>query len=87
MLVDAMFLARHADGVVYVVMNDYAKRRFIFKGIEELQENSVSVLGCILNGAHGRTGRYGYYGHYGSYGRYGYGSKDYKSKDQDTAKT
>lgn len=91
MLVDAMFLARHADGVVYVVMNDYAKRRFIFKGIEELQENSVPVLGCLLNGAHGRVGRYGYYGRYGSYSRYGYGysysSKNYKSKDSEHAKS
>ena len=89
MLVDAMFLARHADGVVYVVMNDYAKRRFIFKGIEELQENSVPVLGCLLNGAQGRTGRYGYYGHYGSYSRYGYGysSKNYKSKENHSSKS
>lgn len=91
MLVDAMFLARHADGLVYVVMNDYAKRRFIFKGIEELQENSIPVLGCLLNGAHGRTGRYGYYGHYGRYGRYSYGysysSKNYKSKESNHSKT
>lgn len=86
MLVDAMFLARHADGVVYVVMNDYAKRRFIFNGIEELQENSVPVLGCLLNGSQGRTGRYGYYGHYGSYSRYGYSSKNYKSKDSQSSK-
>lgn len=91
MLVDAMILARHADGVVYVVMNDYAKRRFIYKGIEELTENSVPVLGCLLNGAHGRLGRYGYYGHYGHYGRYGYGygysSKNYKSKTSEKDKT
>ena len=46
MLVDAMFLARHADGVVYVVMNDYAKRRFIFKGIED-QQLAALAAGCI----------------------------------------
>ena len=83
MLVDAMFLARHADGVIYVVMNDYAKRRFIYKGIEELQENSVPVLGCLLNGALGRVGRYGSYSRYGRYG-YGYSSyssKNYKSRE------
>ncbi len=88
MLVDAMFLTRHADGVVYVVMNDYAKRRFIYKGIEELQENSVQVLGCLLNGAQGRVGRYGSYGHYGRYGYgYSYSSKDYKSKEKDRSET
>ena len=89
MLVDAMILARHADGIVYVVMNDYAKRSFIYKGIEELTENSIPVLGCILNGSSGHRGRYGYYGHYGRYG-YGYGggygagsysSKNYSGKD------
>ena len=88
MLVDAMFLTRHADGVVYVVMNDYAKRRFIYKGIEELQENSVTVLGCLLNGASGRVGRYGYYGHYSRYGYgYSYSSKNYKSRESDQTKS
>ncbi len=87
MLVDAMILARHVDGVVYVVMNDYAKRRFIYKGIEELTDNAVPVIGCLLNGASGRINRYGGYGYYGHYGRYGYGyssysSKNYKSKDR-----
>lgn len=97
MLVDAMILARHVDGVLYVVMNDYAKRRFIYKGIEELADNAVPVVGCLLNGAHGSVGRYGrygsygYYGHYGRYGysgyygrysRYGYSSYSYKSKDK-----
>ena len=90
MLVDAMILARHVEGVVYVVMNDYAKRRFIYKGIEELSENSVPVIGCLLNGANGRINRYGYYGNYGRYG-YGYGysysSKNYKSKAGSKTKT
>ncbi len=70
MLMDAMILARHADGAVYVVMSDFAKRSYIYKGIEELNENGVPVLGCLLNGASTHSGRYGYY-KYG-YGRYGY---------------
>ena len=98
MLVDAMIVARHVDGVLYVVMNDYAKRRFIYRGIQELADNAVPVVGCLLNGASGRINRYGYgyygrygrygygygYSHYGRYSRYGYGysSKSYKSKEK-----
>lgn len=85
MLVDAMILARHADGVVYVVMNDYAKRSFIYKGIEELTENSVPVVGCLLNGSQGHRGRSGYYGRYSRYGYgYSYSSKNYSSKESKT---
>ncbi len=73
MLVDATLLARHVDGVAYVVMSDFAKRRFIYKGMEELSNNGVPIFGCILNGGKRRSGRGYGYGYYG-YG-YGYGSK------------
>ena len=62
MLVDAMIMVQHVDGVVYVVMSDFAKRSFIFRGMEELTSNGVDVLGCILNGGKTRTRGYGYYG-------------------------
>ncbi len=60
-LVDAMIMVQHVDGVVYVVMSDFAKRSFIFRGMEELTSNGVEVLGCILNGAKTRSKGYGYY--------------------------
>lgn len=62
MLVDAMIMVPHVDGVVYVVMSDFAKRSFIYRGMEELTSNGVEVLGCILNGGKTRTRGYGYYG-------------------------
>ena len=62
MLVDAMIMVPHVDGVVYVVMSDFAKRSFIFRGMEELTSNGVEVLGCILNGGKTRSRGYGYYG-------------------------
>ncbi len=65
MLVDAMMMVQHVDGVVYVVMSDFAKRNFIFRGMEELTSNGVEVLGCVLNGGKTRTRGYGYYGYYG----------------------
>lgn len=78
-LVDAMMLVRHVDGIAYVVMRDYARRRFIFDGVEELSAGGAPILGCILNGGHTHSGKYGYYGYYGKYGygRYGYSGYGY----------
>ena len=77
-LVDAMMLVQHVDGIVYVVMRDYARRRVIFEGVEELTSSGAPILGCVLNGGSVHTGKYGYYGYgrYG-YGRYGYGRYGY----------
>ena len=79
LLVDAMMLVRHVDGIAYVVMRDYARRRVIFDGVEELSAGGAPILGCILNGGRTRSGKYGYYGYYGKYGygKYGYGGYGY----------
>ena len=71
MLADAMMLTRHADGVAYVVLSDFAKRRVIYKGMHELQDSGTPIFGAILNG--GRTGQGGYkkYGYGYGYGYYG----------------
>ena len=86
-LVDAMMLVKHVDGIAYVVMRDYARRRVIFEGVEELSSSGAPILGCILNGGHAHSHKYGYYGYgrygYGRYGYgygYGYGSREEKKK-------
>lgn len=79
-LVDAMMLVRHVDGVAYVVMNDYARRRYIVNGIEELASTGVNITGFILNGGKASSGKYGYYGRYGSKYGYGYGKEDDKDE-------
>ena len=82
-LVDAMMLVRYVDGVAYVVMNDYARRRYIVKGIEELASTGVEITGFILNGGKASSGKYGYYGRYGSkYGYYGYGGESKKESSR-----
>ena len=87
MLVDAMMLVRHVDAVAYVIMSDFARRRYIFEGVEELTTAGAPIVGCILNGGRTRGGRYGYYGYgrYG-YGKYGYGSYGYSSKSYTSEK-
>ena len=73
MLMDAMFLTEHIDGVVYVVLADYAKRRVIYRGLEELEQDGIPILGCVLNGGRVRSS---------SYGGYGYGSKYYTESEK-----
>ncbi len=80
MLVDAMMLVRLVDAVAYVIMSDYARRRYIFEGVEELSSAGAPIVGCILNGGYTRGGRYGYYGYYSYRGKYGYGSYGYGAK-------
>lgn len=79
MLVDAMMLVRYVDAVAYVIMSDFARRRYIYEGVEELTGAGAPIAGCILNGGRIRGGRYGYYGYKGKYGygSYGYGAKAY----------
>ncbi len=85
--VDAMMLIKQVDIIADVVMSDFARRRFIIKGIEEIVETGAPLTGCILNGGRTSSSKYGYYGHYGHYGRYGgkygyygYGSSGKKDK-------
>ena len=73
MLADAVMLTRYADGVAYVVLSDFAKRRVIYKGLRELQDSGITIYGCILNGSTASSGGYGKYGYYGRYGYYGSG--------------
>ena len=68
-LVDAMMLVNHVDAVTYVVMNDFARRRYIFNGVSELLTGDAPIVGCILNGGRTHAGTYGYRNRYG----YGYG--------------
>ena len=80
-LVDAMMLVKHVDGVAYVVMNDYARRRYIVNGMQELVNAGAPVTGFILNGGRSISGKYGYYGRYGRYSRYGYSRYSYSGDD------
>lgn len=83
-LVDAMMLLRHVDAVAYVVMAEYALRRYIFGGVEELVNGGANIIGCILNGGRTKSSARGYYSYrssyrYGSYGysKYGYSRYGY----------
>ncbi len=50
MLVDASILVKYVKSALYVVLSDYARRQYILKGLEELNELGIEIEGCILNG-------------------------------------
>ena len=75
-LVDAMILINYVDAVAYVVMSDFARRRFIFNGVEELMAGDAPIVGCILNGGRTRSGSYGYYGYKSRYGYSSYSEQE-----------
>ena len=75
MVSDSSTLCRYADGRIYVVKEDYARRTQILDAINGLSDRDVPIIGCVVNGISGSGRRYGYgYGYKYGYGyRYGYG--------------
>lgn len=76
LLNDAFLAADNAQGILFVIRQDYVRRDKILEGMEILSESNADLIGCVINGEDTGIGSYGYgkygYGKYG-YGRYGYG--------------
>lgn len=76
-LSDAAALAKHSDGVVYVVKEDEVGVNKILDTMQEFSYTKKPILGCVINGSVGKINlAYGYGSHYG-YGKYGYGRYGY----------
>ena len=85
---DALILENYADGVLYIVKQDYVQKRRIIDSISMLSETQADLIGYVFNGVshmmrgygYGRYGSYGYYQRYGRYGKsYGYGHDQEKA--------
>ena len=50
LMTDAGMLAQHADGVICVIKNDYARIEDIIEGMESMSKSDIHVMGCVLNG-------------------------------------
>ncbi|MBQ6701831.1 MAG: polysaccharide biosynthesis tyrosine autokinase [Clostridia bacterium] len=86
-LTDAFLFKQYADGILYVVQQDYMTVNRIVDAVEGINDSENKMLGYVLNGAQEITrgyGKYGYgkysYGKYGSYGKYSYYSESGESK-------
>ena len=76
-LSDAAALAKHGDGVIYVVKEDEVGVNKILDTMQEFSYTKKPILGCVINGSVGKINlAYGYGSHYG-YGKYGYGRYGY----------
>lgn len=75
---DTIELAKYADGVIYVIRQDYSRVRQIQQGMEHIVESSrAEIIGCVLNNVRHMPAGYGYgYGYYGKYGRKSYYGKN-----------
>ena len=74
---DASIIAKHTDGCLFVVRQDYSKLDSLQEGMDMVSGTGTHVVGTVLNGTESTlfSGGYGYgYGHYGKYGysRHGY---------------
>lgn len=68
---DTRVLSRHADCILYVVKTDGANKMLISDSIASLDQQGVSVTGCIVNGVPRSHTRYGYGHGYGYSKKYG----------------
>ena len=76
-LSDAAALAKHGDGVIYVLKEDEVRVNKILDTMQEFSYTKKPILGCVINGSVGKINlAYGYGSHYG-YGKYGYGRYGY----------
>lgn len=96
-VIDACIIAKHTNGIVYVVKQNYANKDKITMAINQIKIAGGDVIGFLLNGMkskemigirrYGYGKKYGKYGRYGSYGSYGgYGGYENQEKKHMTIK-
>ena len=74
LLSDAASLSQWADGVIYVVRQDYVGQAAVLNSVSTLNGMDVRFIGCVLNQTARSTSSSGYgYGRYGKHYGYGYG--------------
>jgi len=57
---DALYIAKNADGVIFVVAQNTAKKTLVREAIQTLKNNNVHIIGTVLTQVNLKTGEYGY---------------------------
>jgi len=57
---DALYIAKHADGVIFVVAQGVAKKTLVREAIETLKNNNVHIIGTVLTQVSLKGTEYGY---------------------------
>lgn len=57
---DALYVARNADGVIFIVAQGVAKKSLVKEAIQTLKANNVHIIGTVLTQVNLKSGEYGY---------------------------
>ena len=57
---DALYVAKHADGVIFIVAQGVAKKTLVKEAIQNLNKNNVHIIGTVLTQVSLKGGEYGY---------------------------
>ncbi|HBY65292.1 MAG TPA: hypothetical protein DEG42_02715 [Acholeplasmataceae bacterium] len=57
---DALYVAKLADGVIFIVAQNVAKKSLVKEAIQTLKHNNVHIIGTILTQVDLKNGSYGY---------------------------
>jgi capsular exopolysaccharide synthesis family protein len=57
---DALYIAKNADGVIFVVAQNVAKKALVKEAVQTLKRNNVDIIGTILTQVDIKRGEYGY---------------------------
>ena len=57
---DALYIAKRADGVIFIVAQSIAKKGLVRDAIQTLKRNDVKIIGTILTQVDVKRGEYGY---------------------------
>ncbi len=57
---DALYVAKIADGVIFLVAQNIARKTLVREALQTLQNNKVKVIGTVLTQVNLKTGEYGY---------------------------
>jgi capsular exopolysaccharide synthesis family protein len=57
---DALYVAKNADGVIFIVAQGVAKKSLVKEAIQTLKNNNVHIIGTVLTQVNLKSGEYGY---------------------------
>lgn len=57
---DALYVAKNADGIIFIVSQGTAKKSLVKEAITTLKTNNVHIIGTVLTQVNLKSGAYGY---------------------------
>jgi protein-tyrosine kinase len=57
---DALYIAKLADGIIFIVAQNVAKKTLVKEAIGTLKKNEIKIIGTVLTQVNLKSGEYGY---------------------------